>query len=74
MLLKILGTLWHCLTRRTSRYLHVKGCPVSVAQHVSYLSSMSGVGNPNFDPRLIPPVNVAYWQMRAHRLWNRFFG
>ncbi|MBN1103019.1 MAG: hypothetical protein JXL84_06365, partial [Deltaproteobacteria bacterium] len=74
MLLKILGAVWHCIRRRSSRFVHVKGCPVSVAQHVSYLSSLGRMGDPNFDPRMLLPVNVAYWQMRVHRLWNRFFG
>lgn len=74
MILKVLGSLWHCFRQRSSRHIHLKGCPVSVAQHVSYLSSLAGIGNPNFDPRMILPVNIAYWQMRANRLWNRLFG
>jgi uncharacterized protein (DUF362 family) len=74
MLLKLMEAVWHCFRRRSSRYIHVKGCPVSVAQHVSYLSSLGKIGNPNFDRRMILPVTLAYWQMRAHRLWNRFFG
>ncbi|MEW6665094.1 MAG: DUF362 domain-containing protein [Thermodesulfobacteriota bacterium] len=74
MILKILGALWHCLVRRKSRHLHVKGCPVSVAQHVSYLSSVGGLPDPNFDPRMVLSVNIAYWQMRVHRLVSRWFG
>ncbi|RJR48827.1 MAG: DUF362 domain-containing protein [Desulfobacteraceae bacterium] len=74
MLLKLADAMWHCFRKRSSRYIHVKGCPVSVAQHVSYLSSLGKIGNPNFDPRMVLPVTYAYWQMRAHRLWNRFFG
>lgn len=70
MLLKIMGALWLCLKRRSSRYIHVKGCPVSVAQHVSYLSSVGKVPNPNFDPRMVVSVNIAYWQMRFNRFVN----
>ncbi len=74
MLLKLAGALWHCFRQRSSRYIHVKGCPVSVAQHVSYLSSLGKIGNPNFDRRMVLPVTLAYWQMRGHRLWNKIFG
>jgi len=71
MLLKIMGALWLCLRRRSSRHIQVKGCPVSVAQHVSYLSSLGKIPNPNFDPRMVVPVNIAYWQMRFNRFLNR---
>jgi hypothetical protein len=74
MILKVLGALWHGWRRRKSPYLHVKGCPVSVAQHVSYLSSLGGLPNPNFDPRMVFSVNIAYWQMRVHRLLNQWLG
>jgi hypothetical protein len=71
MLKKILGSLGHCLRNRSSAYIHAKGCPVSVAEHVNYLSFMGRMGNPNFDRRMILSVNLAYWQMRVHRLLNR---
>jgi uncharacterized protein (DUF362 family) len=74
MLFKILEALWHCLRRGSSRFVHVKGCPVSVAQHVTYISSLAHIADPNFDLRLALPTSMAYWQMRAHRFWNRFFG
>ena len=73
MLLKNTKNLWHCFKNRTSRYIHLKGCPVSVAENVNYLSAFGKISNPNFDPRLVIPANIAYWQMRFHRLWNRFF-
>ena len=74
MLLKISSSLWHCLRNRSSRYLHAKGCPVSVAEHVNYFSSIGKIRNPNFDPRMVVPLNSAYWQMRFGRFMNRFFG
>jgi uncharacterized protein (DUF362 family) len=73
MLLKILSSLLLCWRQRGSKYLHVKGCPISVAEHVNYLSSIGDMPNPNFDARMIIPVNVAYWQMRINRFLNRLF-
>jgi len=74
MLLKTTKTLWNCLRNGNSRYIHIKGCPISVADHVNYLSAAAKIKNVNFDPRLLIPVNIAYWQMRANRFLNRFFG
>ncbi|MDP2862459.1 MAG: hypothetical protein Q8N95_06670 [Desulfobacterales bacterium] len=74
MLLKTTKTLLSCMRNRNSRYLHVKGCPISVADHVHYLSAAAKIKNVNFDHRYLIPVNIAYWQMRANRFLNRFFG
>ncbi len=57
---------------RNSRYIHLKGCPVSVADHVHYISGIGKIGNPNFDSRLLLNANIAYWQMRFSRFMNRF--
>ena len=72
MLLKTGTAIMHALWKRKSRYIHARGCPVSVAQHVNYLSAMAKIKNPNFDPRLLIPINIAYWQMRFFRFLNRF--
>jgi uncharacterized protein (DUF362 family) len=74
MILKIMGAVAHCLSNRSSRYIHAKGCPVSVGQHVNYLSALGKIPNANFDPRMLVPVNIAYWQMRLNRFYNRLFG
>jgi hypothetical protein len=74
MILKIFGSVLHCFQNRSSRHIHAKGCPVSVAAHVNYISSFGKIKNINFDPRNLVPVNIAYWQMRAMRFFNRFFG
>jgi uncharacterized protein (DUF362 family) len=70
MLLKILGSLLECYANTSSRYIHAKGCPVSVAAHVNYLSSIGNIPNINFDPKNLLPINVAYWKMRFHRFMN----
>lgn len=74
MVYKISKTIVGCFLNRSSRYMHAKGCTLSVADNVNYVSALGRVRNPSFDPRLFLPVSIAYWQMRASRLWNRFFG
>jgi hypothetical protein len=54
--------------------MHAKGCTVSVADHVNFLSVLGGVKNPNLDPRLALSATIAYWQMRGSRFLHRFFG
>jgi uncharacterized protein (DUF362 family) len=73
MLLKIMGAQTHAFINRSSRYIHVKGCPLSVGQHVNYLTSLGKISNPNLDPRLAIQANISYYQMRFHRFASRFF-
>jgi len=72
MLLKIMGAQTHAFLNRSSRYLHVKGCPLSVGQHVNYLASLGKISNPNFDPKLAIQANISYYQMRINRFASRF--
>jgi hypothetical protein len=74
MLLKFFKTFVHILMNRSSRYIHAKGCTLSVAEFVNLLSGMAQINNPNLDPRLMVPVNIAYWKMRFHRFLNRLVG
>jgi len=62
----------HLIKNRNSRHIHVKGCPVSVGDHVHYVSGLGKLGNPNYDTRTLSGVNIAYWQMRAKRFLNQF--
>jgi uncharacterized protein (DUF362 family) len=71
MLVKTFRALWHAFRNRSSRWVHLKGCTLSIAEHIHYLSMMGRIGNPNFDRRMMVPVNVAYLQMRFHRFINR---
>jgi len=72
MFLKVLKNLWQVIFNRSSDYLHAKGCTLSVAEHVNYLSAMGKITNPNFGPKLLIPVNIAYFKMRMMRFFNRF--
>jgi len=71
MLLRTAKTLFNTLIHGKSRYIRVRGCTLSVADHIHYLSSLGRIRNVNFDPRLVIPVNIAYWRMRLKRFWNR---
>jgi len=71
MLLRTCKTLWSCFQQKNSRYIHAKGCPLSVGDHVHYLSAIGKIKNVNFDPRMVIPLNVAYWKMRISRGLNR---
>lgn len=72
MILKICSSLLKCFLKRRSKYIRAKGCPVSVAEHVNYISSVGKIENVNFDRRTLLRVNIAYWQMRFMRFFNRF--
>lgn len=74
MVLKIVGGMIHAWGNIFSKHVHVKGCPVSVAKHITYLSAFAKIPDVNFDRRYVFKVNKAYVQMRLARAWNRFFG
>ena len=73
MVAKTMKTLWHCFNNRNKKYMHAKGCTVSVGDHVHYLSAIGKIPNVNFDPSMAVGLNGAYWNMRAHRAVNRLF-
>jgi uncharacterized protein (DUF362 family) len=70
--LKTWKTLWSCFRHRNSRHIHAKGCPVSVGDHIHYLSATAKINNFNFDSRMLIPLNIGYFKMRANRFLNRF--
>jgi hypothetical protein len=74
MLLKTITALFNAYKNRGSRYLHAKGCTLSVAEHVNYLSTLAGIKNPHFDLRLSVGLTMTYWQMRFKRFFNWLVG
>ena len=74
MLKKTVFSLLNLFRKRKAKYLHLKGCPVSVGDHVHYISSLGKIGNPNFDRRMVVSVNLAYLRMRVQRFINRLLG
>ncbi len=74
LLVKTVSTLLNAYKCYGRRYLHAKGCTLSVAEHVHYLATLAGIKNPNFDPRLSVGLMLVYCQMRAKRLFNRLVG
>jgi hypothetical protein len=71
MIRKTFLALKNVLFNRNKNYLRAHGCPVSVGDHVHYISSLGGIRNMNFNPKLVFSVNLAYIQMRIHRFINR---
>jgi len=74
MLMKFVKAQYHSLANKASLYIHAKGCPLSVAEHVNYLSALAKIKNPNLDPKLFVQANLAYFQMRLNRMMARFAG
>lgn len=74
LLLKTFKTLWACFRQRNSRYIRARGCTVSIADQIHYVSALGRIPNVNFDPRMAVPLNIAYWMMQGRRLLNRLFG
>jgi len=72
MIKRTLITLKNALLNRRKKYLRAYGCPVSVGDHVHYLSTLGGIRNMNFHPKLMLGVNLAYIQMRIYRFLNRY--
>jgi uncharacterized protein (DUF362 family) len=70
MVKKTFISMKNVLLNRNKRYLRVHGCPVSVADHVHYLSGLGGIPNINFNPKLVFRANFAYIQMRINRFLN----
>jgi uncharacterized protein (DUF362 family) len=66
-------TMKNVILNRNKRYLRAKGCPVSVADHVHYISGLGGIPNMNFHPKLMLQSNLAYLQMRIRRFFNTLF-
>lgn len=71
MLAKVGRAITHAALNRGSRWIRIKGCPVSVAEHVHYFAAFGKISNPMFDPRLLLPITLDYTRMRLGRLYNQ---
>jgi hypothetical protein len=71
MLLKNIRSMLKCLTLGKKQFIHAKGCTISVADQVHYLSFLGKIKNPNYDNRLFFDVAISYLQMVFSRFWNR---
>ena len=72
LLLKTVKPLFHCIVNRNKRYLHVRGCTVSVGDHLHYFSFFGKMGNPNFDTRIVFPFILSYYKMHIVKFINRY--
>jgi len=71
MLLKNMRSMVKCFTLGKKQFIHAKGCTISVADQVHYLSFLGKIKNPNYDKRLFFGVAVSYLGMVFSRFWNR---
>ncbi|MFH1982893.1 MAG: DUF362 domain-containing protein [Pseudomonadota bacterium] len=74
LVVKTFTALFKAYRSLGSTHLHARGCTLSVAEHVHFLSALAGIKNPNFDPRLSIGVAIAYCQMLLNRFVNRMLG
>ena len=71
MLAKVGRAISHAAVNRGSRWIRIKGCPVSVAEHVHHFAAFGKIANPLFDLRLLMPITIDYARMRLGRLYNK---
>ena len=71
---KTLGVVWSLLRSRGRPYLHTRGCPVSVAEHVLLLSVQGRVRNPYLDRRIVVPFAIAWLTTGVVRVFRSIFG
>jgi uncharacterized protein (DUF362 family) len=73
MLYKLIGALSNIARNSGKRYIRAGGCPVSVGDHIHYLSFKGGFKNINFFPKLVFPYVIQYIIMWIFRIKNRVF-
>jgi uncharacterized protein (DUF362 family) len=70
MLLKNIRSFVKCFSLGKKPFIHAKGCTISVADQVHYLSFLGELKNPNYDKRLVFGVAISYLTMVVSRFWN----
>ncbi len=66
---KFLGEAWR---HRGKRVIRIRGCPVSVAENVLWLSALGKTKNPYLDPRILFRFTWEYLISKLFRLAARF--
>jgi hypothetical protein len=74
LLKRTIIALGNAFGNKNKSFVRAKGCPVSVGDHVHYLSNLGKVKNINFHPSMVYGVNLAYWKMRINRFKNTLLG
>ncbi|MCP3901193.1 MAG: hypothetical protein GY707_15920, partial [Desulfobacteraceae bacterium] len=70
MVLKNLKPILKRITMGQKSYIHAKGCTISVADQVHYLSFLGKIKNPNYDKRLFLDIVISYLRMVVSRFFN----
>jgi uncharacterized protein (DUF362 family) len=73
---KMAVTLWKMLMVRArgKKVLVIRGCPVSVAEHVLFLSALGGLKNPYLDPSVVLQFAWHWLASKSTRLVRRATG
>ncbi len=59
---------------RSSPWIRLEGCPVSVGELILLIAELGGINNPYFDPRAVVGFNRSYLAWRGTALWKRLTG
>jgi hypothetical protein len=59
---------------RTSPFIRLEGCPVSIGDLMMLLAELGGIQNPYFDKRQIVGFNKAYLAWRTTSAYRRILG
>ncbi len=70
MVLKNLKPILKRFTMGRKSFIHAKGCTISVADQVHYLSFLGKIKNPNYDKRLFLEIVISYLRMVVSRFFN----
>jgi hypothetical protein len=71
---KMAASTANLISSRNKNWLHLKGCPVTVAEQVLILVGLTGVKNPYLDARETYAFNKAYLEWRGTTLLKRLRG
>lgn len=74
LFLKMGKVFWNLFRKRGEQVIHIRGCPVSVAEHTLLLAGLGGTRNPYFAPAAAVPFMRGYLVSKTVRLWKRLFG
>ena len=74
VMLKMLLVFIKVFKSRGQSHIKVKGCPVSVAEHVLYISRCGKTKNPYFDPRIVVPFFLSWVTHYVVVIFKRLMG
>lgn len=74
MFTRMAKSFWGMFRRRGDQVIRIRGCPVSVAEHVLLIAGLGGTRNPYLTPVTAVPFMRAWIAMQVVRSLRRLFG